>query len=294
MIIGIEKAIYTREGASSWLWEYYILVQRCFQQYYRRWDIILMNLCATVLIAIFIGFGFWNDIGITQADVKSYRPSLFFVMVNSGVVASLQSVSTFPTERAISLRERAAGSYSVSSYFVARTTVDFISTFWPPIIFSCIVYWSINYQHNAGKFFLYMFFILLNTWAATSLGCLVVCLFVSIERSTIILAFLFEITRLFGGLYTSPKQLLDYPDWKFADALSYIKYSFVGVSLNEYHGLHFDTSTCKPGGACVRTGEDIIKANGFDEYTIGECIGCLIALIVGFRFLAYLALRFIK
>jgi ATP-binding cassette subfamily G (WHITE) protein 2 len=290
----MDKPVFTREGASSWLWEYYILTQRCFQQYYRRWDIILMNCIATVLIAVFIGFGFWNEIGKKQVDVRSYRPSLFFVMVNTGVVASLQAISTFPTERAIVLRERASGSYGVSSYFIARTTVDLIGTFWQPIIFSCIIYWAIDYQHNAGKFFLYMFFIMLNTWAATSLGCLVVCVCVSIERSTIILAFLFEVCRLFGGLYTNPKQLLEYQDWKFADALSYIKYSFVGVSLNEYHGLHFDTSTCKSGGACTRTGHDIVLAQGYNEYTIGECIGCLIALIVGFRFLAYLALRFVK
>lgn len=290
----MDKPIYTREGASSWFYEYIVLTKRCFQQYYRRWDIILMNLFATILIAIFIGFGFWNDIGREQVDVRSYRPSLFFVMVNSGVVASLQSIATFPTERAIVLRERAAGSYGVSSYFMARTTVDFIGTFWPPIIFSCIVYWSINYQHNAGKFFLYMFFIILNTWAAISLGCLVVCMCVSIEKSTIVLSFLFEISRLFGGLYTNPDQLLDYPKWKFADALSYIKYAFIGVSLNEYHGLDFDTSTCKPGKACTYTGHDIIVDQGYDQYTIGECIACLIALIVGFRLLAYIALRFIK
>jgi hypothetical protein len=41
-------------------------------------------------------------------------------------------------------------------------------------------------------------------WAATSLGCLVVCVCVSIERSTIILAFLFEVCRLFGFLTNLP------------------------------------------------------------------------------------------
>ena len=34
-----------------------------------------------------------------------------------------------------------------------------------------------------------------------------VCNCVSIERSTVVLTFLFEASRLFGGYYTSPKQL---------------------------------------------------------------------------------------
>lgn len=64
------------------------------------------------------------------------------------------------------------------------------------------------------------------------------------ERSTVVLSLLFEISRLYGGFFTSPAQLESFPQWEFCDALSYIKYVFVGVSLNQLEGLDF---TCKPG-----------------------------------------------
>jgi hypothetical protein len=107
-----------------------------------------------------------------------------------------------------------------------------------------------------------------------------------------VLTFLFEASRLFGGLYTSPKQLDKFPNWAFADALSYIKYAYIGLCLNELHGLDID---CPAGQTCAITSGDQINADfGYDRYTIEGCIGTLIGLIVGFRLLAYLGLRFFK
>lgn len=103
---------------------------------------------------------------------------------------------------------------------------------------------------------------------------------------------MFEVSRLFGGYYTSPKLLDDYPDWRFADALSYTKYAYVGLALNFLQDLKVE---CDTGKTClINSGEDIIKNLGYDEYTIGACFGYLIVLIVGFRLIGYLGLRFLK
>ena len=168
--LGIEKPLFSSEGARSWLHEYYILSQRSLQHYIRRTDVIVFNLIATVIVAIFISCGAWYDVGTNQAAIKSILPPLFFVVVNQGVVGSIQTVTSFPNERAIMLRERAAGSYQTSSYFFAKTTADFITSMWAPTLFSIIVYFTIGYEHTAKKFFIYMFFLILTTLAATSLS----------------------------------------------------------------------------------------------------------------------------
>ena len=64
---------------------------------------------------------------------------------------------------------------------------------------------------------------ILDSQAATSISNMVSCLCVSIELSTVVLACVYEISRLYGGWFVSPALLADYPRWKFADALSYIK-----------------------------------------------------------------------
>eukprot|EP01033_Poteriospumella_lacustris_P017944 gene17944-12863_t len=243
LTLGIEKPFYTQEGARSWFREYLVLTHRCFKQYYRRWELALMTLVVTVIMAIFLGYGFWKDSGNSAATIKLIRPSVFFAMVNQGVGASLQTIIAFPSERAIMLRERQAGAYQVSSYFMARTTCDLITLLWPPILFAAIVYYTVGYQPSAHKFGIYMLFCILDTYAATSLCAAVVCICVSIDRSTVVVSFLFEATRLFGGYYTSPKQLHEYPHWKWADALSYLKYAYIGAVKPLLEGI--------PGSAAI-------------------------------------------
>jgi hypothetical protein len=108
----------------------------------------------------------------------------------------------------------------------------------------------------------------------------------------VVLSFLFEATRLFGGFYTSPRQLDEFPGWCVADALSYIKYAYFGIALNELHGLEL---SCAPGQVCVYTnGTQQLEALGYTRYSMGACAGYLVLLIVAFRFLGFLGLRFFK
>jgi ATP-binding cassette subfamily G (WHITE) protein 2 len=293
--LGFDKKPFEEAGYTSWLNQYTTLLLRNFLAYSRRRDQILMNFLATSMLAFFICMGVWKNIGTGQPSVALRQPSLFFACVCQGVLGSLQSINSFPAERAIMLRERASGAYHVSSYFCAKTTVDMIAQLWPPIVFSCIVYFTVGYQPVARKFFLYTFFMILDSLCATTLASAVTCICVSVEMSTVVVSCLFEWSRLYGAYYTSPKQFELLPrmiDWKFADALSYIKYSFVGIALNELHGLELD---CPAGTTCkYHNGGQIITAFGYDEYNIGGCAGVLVAFIVTYCVIAYLALRFIR
>jgi ABC-type multidrug transport system ATPase subunit len=216
---------------SVWWTQFKVLFQRCGQQYLRRTDIIFLNLVATVTIALFFSLGLWFQIGHDQDSVTKRVPSLFFSCVTQGIVASLQCIASFPAERAIILRERAAGSYFVSAYFAAKTVVDVLSQTWGPTLFCIIAYPTVGYQGIARKFFIYWGFMLLDAVAALSLATMVSCICVSIEMSTVVLSVLFEISRLFGGFFTSPEMLHEYPHWKFADALSYLKYGESFLSM---------------------------------------------------------------
>jgi ATP-binding cassette subfamily G (WHITE) protein 2 len=80
------------------------------------------------------------------------------------------------------------------------------------------------------------------------------------------------------------------------DALSYIKYVFVGVSLNEYQGLHLHClkSQLKAGKCPITSGHQIILQYGLEQYSTVTCVGGLIGLILGFRLIAYIALKLVK
>lgn len=150
-------------------------------------------------------------------------------------------------------------------------------------LFSC--YPNLHHFWSLIQSTIFLFFFLLS----------VSCICVSVERSTVVLSFLFEICRLYGGFFTSPKQLDDYPNWRFADGLSYIKYVFMGIALNELTGLEFSCTAAQISSKkCTPSGQTIIEDKGYDKYTIGMVAGILVFFIVGTRFIGYLGLRFGK
>lgn len=90
--------------------------------------------------------GVWYDIGDGQASIPKRVPSLFFTVISQGVIASFMSIYSFPLERSLMLRERAAGSYECSTYFIAKTTADILLLLPCPILHTLIVYPMIGYR----------------------------------------------------------------------------------------------------------------------------------------------------
>lgn len=99
-----------------------------------------------------------------------------------------------------------------------------------------------------------------------------------------------------GGFFLSPAHTPVW--WRWLDSLSYVKWTYVGISLNELTGLVLDCTPSeleKAGGKCpVTSGEQLISQLGLEQYSIGLCAGILVVYIFVCRFAAYLGLRLRK
>jgi len=134
---------------------------------------------------------------------------------------------------------------------------------------------------------------ILCSFAATSMALMISALCKTTAMSVTVLPMALEITRLFGGFFLAPGNLPKYFSW--LDALSYIKYVYVGISLNELTDLKLTCTESEiQGNKCISTGETTIKSLGLDYISIGGCIGALFAFIIGFRGIAFLGIRFLK
>uniref|UniRef100_A0A914P1B6 ABC-2 type transporter transmembrane domain-containing protein n=1 Tax=Panagrolaimus davidi TaxID=227884 RepID=A0A914P1B6_9BILA len=157
---------------------------------------------------------------------------------------------------------------------------------------TCVVYFLIGLQATAGKFFLFMFFMILCSISATSLALMISALCRTTDLSVTVLPMALEVFRLFGGFFLSPANLPKYFSW--LDALSYVKYSYVGIALNELQGLKLSCEDTAPNANCIPDGETTIRTLGLDYINIGGCIGCLIGYIIICRTIAYFGVRFLK
>jgi len=105
---------------------------------------------------------------------------------------------------------------------------------------------------------------------------------------------------LVGGFFIS-----NLPGWLngWAPYLSFFTYSFNASRQFQFRGDY--TYTCNlpsdqrvipacKNGAQTFTGAEALHYLEADGLSIGANFGCLIAMLVGFRYFAYLALRFLK
>lgn len=296
---GINKALIDWKPSkmhdrAPWIDQFRVLLKRSVKDTMRNRKMWLSQIIQTIIIAVLIGTVFLQ-IGRGQPSATRRQPVLFFCVVNQGVFGALIVINTFPSERKIVLRERAAGTYYSSAYFMAKIASDTVLQLLMPIIFSIIVYWLVGLQHDAQKFFIFMAFMILCSLTATSIALFISAVCRTTTMAVSVLPMALEVARLYGGFFLSPANLPDYFVW--LDALSYAKYTYVGISLNELHGLVLtctDAQRNAAGNCPIPDGETTIKTLGLDSFSIHQCALILLAMIIFFRAGAYLAIRFIK
>ncbi len=290
---GIERVFPESKEQITWGRQFMILCERNLREYRLNSKTVLTKIAIWVIMATFIGTVFLQ-VGNDANSVSKRASSLFFCCINQGIFVAIETLNTFPAERALTLRERKAGSYKVSAYFLAKFLIDFLIRLINPIIFSFIAYFLIGYQRDASKFLTFMVFMMLCSQASTSLTVMVTTLCRTIGSSVIFLPLILELTRLFGGFFLVPSLLPEYFVW--LDALSYTKYAFTGVINSEFQGLSlYCTEKQMNMGVCAYLkGEQYITKNGFDYLNKGECAVILLAFIVISRTFAYLGIRYLK
>ncbi|CAF4219034.1 unnamed protein product, partial [Rotaria sp. Silwood2] len=275
-----------------WITQFFILLRRNFQEQIRSSKIIVTSVIQTIIIAILIGCVFLQ-IGNGQSSILRRSPVIFFCAINQGIFGALMVINSFPVERALSLRERASGTYYASAYFTAKILADTLVQAPVPVLFSCIVYFLVGFQLVASKFFIFTVIIILCSFAATSLALMISALCKTTDMSVTVLPMALEVTRLFGGFFLAPARLPKYFSW--LDALSYIKYVYVALSLNELEDLKLTcTANELAAGKCITEGEVTIRDLGLDYISIGGCIGVLFAFIIGWRVIAFFGIRYLK
>jgi ATP-binding cassette, subfamily G (WHITE), member 2, SNQ2 len=181
----------------------------------------------------------------------------------------------------------------VSAYAISKSSVEAISQVPQILLYCIIVVYLFELQSSPSKVLMFIVFQFLLSIAALSLINAISTVCVSIELTTAVTSFSFEIYRLYAGFFIPPIDQELYPKFKFFSITNAAKYGWVGSALNEYSGLEF-TGCPTPPGACITNGEIINQRYGYDQFTLSQCIGYTVAIIAIWKAISYLGLRFIK
>lgn len=298
MSAGSDKKSFAHMEEHSWPSQFGVLLGRNMRQAGRRWDLIAMTIIMSSIMALFVSAGTWLNLGDKKGqDFVGFWPSsIFFCFLTQGIAASFQAIHQFPLERALAMRERSAGTYRVSAYFLARSISDLCVQLLGPIVFCIIVYPMIGYEAKADKFFVMMFTLMLDCACATGLATMISCYCVNLNLTTVVLSMAMEICRVYDGFFIPPILMQDIAAWRWADMLSYLKYCFLAGVIYQLRGLEFECTDqeIRDDKCNVTRGEQVMEARGYDRYTVEGCVAAAFGFMIGYRVIAYLGLKYIK
>ncbi|KAK6126512.1 hypothetical protein DH2020_039746 [Rehmannia glutinosa] len=326
-----------REWGASWCEQYSILFWRGLKE--RRHDYFSwLRITQVLATATILGLLWWQSGSNNPNELQDQAGLLFFIAVFWGFFPVFTAIFTFPQERAMLSKERAADMYRLSAYFMARTTSDLPLDLILPVLFLLVVYFMAGLRMNVGSFFLTIVTVFLCIIAAQGLGLAIGATLMDLKRATTLASVTVMTFMLAGGFFVKvtkwarhnglgknagqrfkfggPKETK--PIWPekppgpavpvfyacFHDGISVGRSDFlfglkgwhqsnVPVFISWLRFLSFNYHTykllLKVQYQHISHSINGVKIdNGYKE------IGVLAAMVVGYRFLAYLSLRRMK
>ncbi|KAH0928741.1 hypothetical protein HID58_014468 [Brassica napus] len=265
-----------REWGLSWWDQYCILSLRGFKE--RKHDYFSWLRVTQVLsTAIILGLLWWQS-DIQHPKVYKIRYEimfmvglLFFIAVFWGFFPVFTAIFTFPQERAMLSKERESNMYRLSAYFVARTTSDLPLDLILPVLFLVVVYFMAGLRLRAESFFLSVLTVFLCIVAAQGLGLAIGASLMDLKKATTLASVTVMTFMLAGGYFV--KKVPMFIAWIRYMSFNYHTYKLL-VKV-QYEEIMQDVN-----------GEEIVS--GLKE------VSALVAMIIGYRLLAYLSLRRMK
>jgi hypothetical protein len=256
----------------------------------------ILNCSQALGLAVISGLC-WLRMEFAEDTIPDRSSFIFFLLTFWPLQTMMHGLLSFPFERAVIEKERASGSYRLSSYFVAKSLAEGPVKLVLPTLFLIIAYWMANINPNFGVFLAILVFELLAVLVAESLGLLLGAALKNLQHAMTAATVLLLSLMLVGGFFVR-----NLPHWLgvWGKWLSFFKYAYNAcLQLQFNDGRIYKCVDGSYVSSCINNPNGTFISNeALAYFDIGIDIGLnflvLFGMFVVFRTLAYLALRFIK
>ncbi|XP_043712190.1 ABC transporter G family member 25-like [Telopea speciosissima] len=275
-------------SSCSWLNQFTILLQRSLKER-RHESFNSLRVFQVILAALLAGIMWWHS---DIHDIQDRLGLLFFFAIFWGVFPAFNSVFTIPQERAIFIKERSSGMYTLSSYFMARAVGDIAMELLLPTVFTTLAYWMAGLKPDPGAFLLMLAVLLGYVLVAQGLGLALGAIIMDAKQASTVVTVTMLAFVLTGGFYVH----------KVPACVAWIKYTsitfycyrlFIYIQYGDGHSIWYLLGCSEQSNryslSCSFVEEDLER-----QIHPIMCIGILVFMFVGYRLIAYAALRRIK
>ncbi|CAH8334738.1 unnamed protein product [Eruca vesicaria subsp. sativa] len=283
----------TRENApritsciTTWFSQLCILLHRLLKER-RHESFDALRVFQVISASLLADLMWWHS---DYRDVHDRLGLLFFISIFWGVIPSFNAVFTFPQERAIFTRERSSGMYTLSSYFMAHVIGSLSMELVLPTTFLTLTYWMVGLRPGLVPFFLTLSVLLLYILASQGLGLALGAAIMDAKKASTIVTVTMLAFVLTGGYYVNkvPYGMV----WmKYISTTFYCYRLLIAIQYGNGDDI-LRMFGCK--GTSMTAGCRFMEEEVVGDIGMWTSVCVLFFMFVGYRVLAYMALRRIK
>ncbi|KAK6192207.1 hypothetical protein SNE40_003719 [Patella caerulea] len=236
----------------------------------------------------------WFQMERSYKTIRDRMGWSFFIIVYWGFSPIMDAVISFPLEKTIMLKERAAGSYRLSAYYLAKTISEIPLIALLPFIFVTITYWAAGMK-GVVEYIATMLLISLSAINSQGFGFVLGAGILNFELALTSSTTFMLLSLTLGGFY-----IQRFPSWLvWSRYLSLLHYPFAAISILEFADtpqIPCANATVTQFPQCGKNGTDFVTPKMIlEDVQVTLPIYCyictLIIMTILVRILGYFVLR---
>ncbi|ESO95500.1 hypothetical protein LOTGIDRAFT_116996 [Lottia gigantea] len=170
----------------------------------------------------------WFQVDRTYSTIRDRMGFVFFVVVFWAFTPITDAILCFPKERTIMMKERAAGSYRLLAYYLAKSCSELPLMTIMPVAFVTISYWMAGFK-GVPEFFATAAIVLVSSLVAQGMGFVIGASFRNFQTAMTTSTTLMLCSLIFGGYYSQK-----FPSWlSWLKYFSFLHYPFAAITILE-------------------------------------------------------------
>lgn len=186
------------------------------------------KLIETVVLTAMVSL-MWFQLPRTEETLRDRMGVLFYMSMHWGLTPLFDTVTAFPQERLVINKERLAGWYRLSAYYLAKMTSELVLILVQPLVFITVVYWSVG-LNGVASYFATLGTLFVHAIAGQSVGLFIGIASMDIRKGMTQATIYMLATMLLGGFYT--RSLPFWLDW--IKYVSFLQYTFSAMMFLEF------------------------------------------------------------
>jgi len=261
---------------------FFLLLIRCWREQMRdKIAIVLKTFFAAVMSGIF-GLVDWQ-LDKNQTSIQNRTGLLFFLTMNQAFGSVIGTAQAIPRQIAVVQRERANRMYAILPFYISNLVVTIPIEVVPVLANAVVVYYMADL---GGSFLIFSLIIFLENLCGVSLGMLISSSFKSVTMGPQLAPAFVIIFLIFNGFMINEESIPVYFIW--LRELSFIRYAFKAVIVNEFAGETFTCDDVHSTAPCITSGDTVLAQLGFtDDFAIMKCVVIMAIIFAGFNLLAF-------